>query len=65
MRALFVIYPNDPVEYFDQMAKIARKVELEGGSWTVEKKIFTDWAKPPREFFEYRFRCEKMESIIV
>ena len=64
MKALFVIYHDDPPEYFEQMVGIQTRVALEGGSWSMEKKVFSGWDKPPREYMEFVFVCENMSTIV-
>jgi hypothetical protein len=64
MKALFVLYPDDPPEYFEQLHLMQDKVFAAGGHCSVDCKIYTDWKKPPRVYLEYKFETNTMEELV-
>ena len=64
MKAIFVLYPDDPPEYFEQIHALQDRVFLSGGCCSVECKVFSGWNKPPREYLEYRFECNSMGQLV-
>lgn len=58
---MFVIRKNDPVEYFEQMDAVQRRmVSVDGQFWVLEK--YSEKLKDT--YYEYHFSCEKMDDIV-
>lgn len=61
MKALFVIWEADPIEYFEQMERLSDRVESIGGTASVTRQFSTKRKLP---YYEYRFEAEGDLSVL-
>jgi hypothetical protein len=66
MKAMFVVYYNDPPEYFEQMEKTITRVVKAGGTFMIKKGFGGRMGQPVRKIphNEYHFEVENMKDLI-
>lgn len=63
MKAIFIIFEDDPEDYFEEMEKMKHRITDTDGTWTCTKHYSE---KKSKYYFEYRFKSNgKLEDLIL